>query len=53
MRTALAVINPNQLHEDLVVPPVLLNRVVGELPPLEIDEVAQLRRERLAAPRRG
>jgi lipid II isoglutaminyl synthase (glutamine-hydrolysing) len=30
----------------------LLSRVVGELPPLEIDEVAQLRRERLAAPRR-
>jgi hypothetical protein len=26
--------------------------VVGELAPLEIDEVAQLRRERLAAPRR-
>jgi len=31
---------------------LLLTRVVGELPPLEIDEVAQLRRERLAAPRR-
>jgi CobQ-like glutamine amidotransferase family enzyme len=30
----------------------LLSRVVGDLPPLEIDEVAQLRRERLAAPRR-
>ncbi len=30
----------------------LLSRVVGELPPLEINEVAQLRRERLAAPRR-
>jgi CobQ-like glutamine amidotransferase family enzyme len=30
----------------------LLSRVVGELPPLEIDEVAQLRSERLAAPRR-
>ena len=30
----------------------LLTQVVGELPPLEIDEVAQLRRERLAAPRR-
>src|SRR6476661_1574150 len=30
----------------------LLSRVVGELAPLEIDEVAQLRRERLAAPRR-
>jgi lipid II isoglutaminyl synthase (glutamine-hydrolysing) len=29
----------------------LLSRVVGELPPLEIDEVTQLRRERLAAPR--
>jgi signal transduction histidine kinase/ligand-binding sensor domain-containing protein len=27
MRTALAVINPNKLHEDLIVPPVLLNRV--------------------------
>jgi hypothetical protein len=25
---------------------------VGDLAPLEIDEVAQLRRERLAAPRR-
>jgi CobQ-like glutamine amidotransferase family enzyme len=31
---------------------LLLSRVVGELPPLEIGEVAQLRRERLAAPRR-
>jgi lipid II isoglutaminyl synthase (glutamine-hydrolysing) len=31
---------------------LLLSRVVGELAPLEIDEVAQLRRERLAAPRR-
>jgi hypothetical protein len=30
----------------------LLSRVVGELEPLEIDEVAQLRKERLAAPRR-
>ncbi len=30
----------------------LLRRVVGDLPPLEIDEVAQLRSERLAAPRR-
>jgi CobQ-like glutamine amidotransferase family enzyme len=30
----------------------LLSRVVGELPPLEIGEVAQLRKERLAAPRR-
>jgi CobQ-like glutamine amidotransferase family enzyme len=30
----------------------LLAKVVGELPPLEIDEVAQLRKERLAAPRR-
>ncbi len=30
---------------------LLLSRVVGELPPLEIDEVALLRRERLAAPR--
>ncbi len=30
----------------------LLRGVVGDLPPLEIDEVAQLRRERLAAPRR-
>src|SRR6202158_5980169 len=32
---------------------LLLSRVVGGLPPLEIDEVTQLRRERLAAPRRG
>jgi lipid II isoglutaminyl synthase (glutamine-hydrolysing) len=31
---------------------LLLSRVVGDLAPLEIDEVAQLRRERLAAPRR-
>jgi lipid II isoglutaminyl synthase (glutamine-hydrolysing) len=31
---------------------LLLSRVVGELPPLELPEVAQLRRERLAAPRR-
>ncbi|MHC9295165.1 type 1 glutamine amidotransferase [Mycobacterium sp. LTG2003] len=30
----------------------LLSRVVGELPPLELPEVNQLRRERLAAPRR-
>jgi CobQ-like glutamine amidotransferase family enzyme len=30
----------------------LLSRVVGELKPLDIDEVALLRRERLAAPRR-
>ena len=30
----------------------LLSKVVGDLAPLEIDEVAQLRRERLAAPRR-
>jgi CobQ-like glutamine amidotransferase family enzyme len=30
----------------------LLSKVVGELEPLEIDEVARLRRERLAAPRR-
>ena len=30
----------------------LLSTVVGDLAPLEIDEVAQLRRERLAAPRR-
>ncbi|VEG38304.1 putative glutamine amidotransferase [Mycolicibacterium flavescens] len=30
----------------------LLSRVVGELAPLKIDEVEQLRRERLAAPRR-
>jgi lipid II isoglutaminyl synthase (glutamine-hydrolysing) len=30
----------------------LLSKVVGELKPLDIDEVAQLRRERLAAPRR-
>ena len=32
---------------------LLLSRVVGELAPLEIDEVALLRRERLAAPRRA
>ncbi len=31
----------------------LLSRVVGELAPLEIAEVEQLRRERLAAPRRA
>ncbi len=31
---------------------LLLSRVVGELPPLELAEVEQLRRERLAAPRR-
>jgi hypothetical protein len=31
----------------------LLSQVVGDLPPLELDEVAQLRRERLAAPRRA
>lgn len=31
----------------------LLSQVVGELPPLDLDEVAQLRRERLAAPRRA
>lgn len=31
----------------------LLSRVVGELPPLQIGEVEQLRRERLAAPRRA
>jgi CobQ-like glutamine amidotransferase family enzyme len=30
----------------------LLSRVVGELAPLEIDEVNRLRSERLAAPRR-
>ena len=30
----------------------LLSKVVGPLPPLELPEVAQLRRERLAAPRR-
>jgi len=30
----------------------LLSRVVGDLAPLEIDEVSLLRRERLAAPRR-
>jgi CobQ-like glutamine amidotransferase family enzyme len=30
----------------------LLSSVVGELVPLDLDEVAQLRRERLAAPRR-
>ena len=30
---------------------LLLSRVVGELAPLELDEVALLRRERLAAPR--
>lgn len=31
----------------------LLSRVVGSLPPLELPEVALLRRERLAAPRRA
>ncbi|MGE2720147.1 type 1 glutamine amidotransferase [Mycolicibacterium celeriflavum] len=31
----------------------LLSRVVGELAPLEIEEVERLRRERLAAPRRA
>jgi CobQ-like glutamine amidotransferase family enzyme len=31
---------------------LLLSRVVGALPPLELPEVDQLRRERLAAPRR-
>lgn len=31
----------------------LLSRVVGELAPLDLDEVALLRRERLAAPRRA
>src|SRR5688500_12167535 len=31
----------------------LLSRVVGDLPPLELNEVEQLRRERLAAPRRA
>jgi lipid II isoglutaminyl synthase (glutamine-hydrolysing) len=30
----------------------LLSTVVGELPPLDLDEVSRLRRERLAAPRR-
>jgi CobQ-like glutamine amidotransferase family enzyme len=30
----------------------LLSNVVGALMPLDIDEVTQLRRERLAAPRR-
>jgi lipid II isoglutaminyl synthase (glutamine-hydrolysing) len=30
----------------------LLSRVVGDLPPLDLPEVDQLRRERLAAPRR-
>ena len=30
----------------------LLGRVVGELPPLQLDEVERLRKERLAAPRR-
>jgi lipid II isoglutaminyl synthase (glutamine-hydrolysing) len=32
---------------------LLLSQVVGELAPLAIDEVTQLRRERLAAPRRA
>lgn len=31
----------------------LLTQVVGDLPPLDLDEVARLRRERLAAPRRA
>ena len=31
----------------------LLSRVVGDLAPLQIDEVALLRKERLAAPRRA
>ena len=31
---------------------LLLSRVVGDLPPLDLPEVEQLRRERLAAPRR-
>jgi CobQ-like glutamine amidotransferase family enzyme len=31
---------------------LLLSKVVGTLPPLELPEVDQLRRERLAAPRR-
>jgi lipid II isoglutaminyl synthase (glutamine-hydrolysing) len=31
---------------------LLLSRVVGDLPPLQLPEVDQLRRERLAAPRR-
>ena len=31
----------------------LLSKVVGDLPPLDLDEVARLRRERLAAPRRA
>ena len=31
---------------------LMLSRVVGTLPPLELSEVDQLRRERLAAPRR-
>ena len=31
---------------------LLLSKVVGDLPPLDLDEVALLRRERLAAPRR-
>ena len=30
----------------------LLSRVVGDLPPLDLDEVERLRKERLAAPRR-
>jgi hypothetical protein len=32
---------------------LLLSRVVGELPPLELDEVARLRRERLSSGRRA
>ena len=31
---------------------LLLTRITGPLPPLELPEVDQLRRERLAAPRR-
>ena len=31
---------------------LLLSRVIGPLAPLELSEVDQLRRERLAAPRR-
>lgn len=31
----------------------LLAQVVGDLPPLDLDEVSRLRRERLAAPRRA
>jgi CobQ-like glutamine amidotransferase family enzyme len=32
---------------------LLLSRVVGDLPPLPLDEVERLRKERLAAPRRA